>query len=100
MANQLMPVGLLERVARRFKILSEPIRLQLLNQLQVKNEMNVQQLIEGTGHGQATVSKHLGYMHQEGILKRRKEGLRVYYCIDDPSIAGICMLVCARLRDE
>ena len=100
MSKELLPEPLIEKVAQRFKVLSEPIRLQLLNQLQTNGEMNVQELMEATGHRQATVSKHLGLMAREGILKRRKEGLHVYYDISDPSISGLCMLVCARLREE
>ena len=39
-------------------------------------------------------------MAREGILHRRKEGLQVFYQISDPSIHGLCILVCGRLRDE
>jgi ArsR family transcriptional regulator len=100
MSQELLPEPLLERVARRFKILSEPVRLQLLNQLQVHGEMNVQQLVEATDQRQANVSKHLGIMKREGLVQRRKEGLHVYYSIDDPSIQALCLLVCGQLREE
>jgi ArsR family transcriptional regulator len=100
MGTQLIPNSLLDRVAQRFKILGEPIRLQILNFLMVHGEMCVNQLVELSGHNQANVSKHLNMMAREGILKRRKEGLKVYYKIDDPSIHGICMLVCGRLQEE
>jgi DNA-binding transcriptional ArsR family regulator len=91
---------MLEQAARRFKLLSEPVRLELLNQLQVRGEMNVQELVDATGHQQANVSKHLLLMAREGVLRRRKEGLNVYYGIEDPTISGLCMLVCGRLRQE
>ncbi|MCH7678098.1 winged helix-turn-helix transcriptional regulator [candidate division KSB1 bacterium] len=101
MASQLIPEELLERVAQRFKTLSEPIRLQLLNQMMVtSDEMSVMQLVEETGQQQANVSKHLTLMAREGILVRRKEGQKVYYRINDPSIHGICTLVCGRLQQE
>ena len=101
MASQLIPKELLERVAQRFKTLSEPIRLQLLDQMMVNgDEMSVMQLVEGTGQQQANVSKHLTLMAREGILVRRKEGQKVYYQINDPSIHGICTLVCGRLQEE
>lgn len=100
MSRELLPEQLLERVAQRFKILSEPVRLQLLNQLQVEGEMNVQELVDATGQRQANVSKHLGIMRREGLLDRRKEGLHVYYSLDDPSIQALCLLVCGQLRAE
>ncbi len=98
MAKELVPPSMIEMAARRFKLLSEPVRLELLNRLQVSGEMNVQELVEATGYQQANVSKHLLLMAREGVLSRRKEGLNVYYGIEDPSISGLCMLVCGQLR--
>jgi DNA-binding transcriptional ArsR family regulator len=98
--SQLLPDALIEQVAQRFKLLSEPMRLQLLNLLQVHEEMSVQEVVEATGHRQANVSKHLGLMAREGLLRRRKAGLRVYYAIDDPKLRDMCLLVCGRLRQE
>jgi ArsR family transcriptional regulator len=94
MAKELVPPVLLEQAARRFKLLSEPA------QLQVRGEMNVQELVDATGLQQANVSKHLLLLAREGILRRRKEGLNVYYTIEDPTISGLCMLVCGRLQQE
>ncbi len=100
MSRGVIPETLLERVAKRFKALSEPIRLQLINLLQVHGELSVMDLVEATGCKQANVSKHLGVLYQEGLLKRRKDGTRVYYSIMDPSLGEICTLICRRLVDE
>ncbi len=100
MANELIPNRHLEEAASRFKILSETVRLELLNQLQLNGEMTVSELVEATGHQQANVSKHLGMMAREGLLSRRKEGLYVYYQINDPTLSALCMLVCGRIREE
>ena len=100
MSMKLIPISLLDRVAHRFKLLSEPLRLQLLNQLQVNGEMCVSDLVHATGQRQANISKHLNLLAREGILKRRKEGINVHYRIIDPSIQGICLLVCSQLGDE
>lgn len=96
----LIPRPLLERVAHRFKLLSEPVRLELLNRLHQQGEMNVQQLVEATGHAQANVSKHLLQLAREGMLARRREGLHVYYSIQDPTLQSLCLLVCTQLRQE
>lgn len=100
MAKELVPPSQIEQVARRFKLLSEPVRLVLLNHLHTRGETNVQDLVEATGYQQANVSKHLLLMAREGLLHRRKEGLNVYYAIDDPTVSGLCMLVCSNLRPE
>jgi ArsR family transcriptional regulator len=98
MEPTLVPQELFEKVARRFRILGEPVRLQLLNLLHANGEMNVQQLVEATGHLQANVSKHLRVMAEESLVMRRKDGLFVYYAISDQSISGLCLLVCGQLQ--
>lgn len=100
MSEELVPQTQIERAAQRFKILSEPVRLELLNQMQLHGEQTVSELVDATGHRQANVSKHLGLMAGEGLLNRRKEGLYVYYKISDPTLSALCMLVCGRLREE
>jgi ArsR family transcriptional regulator len=100
MANQPLPKSLLERIAQRFKLLGEPSRLELLNQLMANGEMNVMELVNATGQQQANVSKHLNMMAREGILARQKKGLNVIYSIADNSIYEICELVCDQLKAE
>ena len=55
----------LGKVADRFKVLSEPMRLKLLYAL----------MVEETGGLQANVSKHLGMLLDAGVVERRKQGL-------------------------
>ncbi len=68
--------------------------------MMVNSEMSVMQLVEAAGHQQANVSKHLTFNEGEGILLRRKEGQKVYYQTNDPSIHGICTLVCGRPQED
>ena len=100
MSIELLPRPMIERVAQRFKQLSEPVRLELLNLLQVRGEMNVQQLVEASGHNQANVSKHLLQMARDGLLRRRKDGLHVFYSIQDPTLQSLCLLVCTQLQQH
>lgn len=100
MDDSLVPSEMIDIAARRFKLLSEPARLELLNQLQQHGEMAVNELVEATGYRQANVSKHLGLLAEENLVARRKEGLYVYYRLNDPTLSAICMLVCGRLREE
>lgn len=93
MSRDLIPEHILEESARRFKLLSETVRLQLINQLHSHGEMSVQQLVEATGHQQANVSKHLLMMARSGLLSRRKDGLNVFYSICNPAVAGMCLLM-------
>ena len=89
----------LELVARRFAVLAEPMRLRLLQAL-FDGEKNVHTLVGLTGGTQANVSRHLQTLTDAHLLKRRKEGLQVFYAIADPSIFKLCDLVCGSLEKE
>jgi DNA-binding transcriptional ArsR family regulator len=85
-----------QQVAEYFSILSEPMRLRILNLLR-DHEKCVQELVEATETSQANVSKHLKVMLQAGILSRRSEGTSAYYKVEDVLIFDLCNLVCDRL---
>ena len=96
----MIPRPMLERVARRFKLLGEPVRLEVLNRLHEEGEMPVQALVEAISQSHANVSKHLRLMLGEGFVERRKEGTYAYYSISDPTLSALCTVVCSRLREE
>lgn len=89
----------LELVALRFRALSEPMRLKLLNLL-MQGEHTVGQLVEATGSGQANVSKHLAVLRDSGMVGMRKEGLSTWCRIADPVVFDLCEMMCCRLREE
>jgi DNA-binding transcriptional ArsR family regulator len=91
-----VPPEVVQHVAEYFSILSEPMRLKLLNLLR-EDEKCVQELVAATDTSQANVSKHLKVMLQAGILTRRSEGTSAYYRVADPLIFELCKLVCDRL---
>ena len=84
-------------VAERFKVLSEPARLNLLMALE-ESEQNVTALVNLTGLTQANVSKHLGILTSAGMVDRRKQGVSTYYFIADPQIFELCDLMCHRIE--
>lgn len=88
---------LLPQVAKRFRALSEPARLQLLRVL-ARGELTVNQLVRETGLGQANVSKHLQLLHDLGFVRRRKNGLFVHYALADHQALSWCDAVIEQLR--
>ncbi len=95
-AAQPVPQEVLQEVAEYFSILSEPMRLKILNLLR-DGEKCVQEVVDATQTSQANVSKHLKVMLQAGILSRRTEGTSAYYRVNDELIFELCHLVCDRL---
>ena len=90
---------LLEQLADRFKVLGEVNRLSVLAALR-DGEQTVTELIDATGLGQANLSKHLTLLHRLGFVRRRKEGLNVFYSLADQDVFSICDLMCGRLERE
>ncbi|QFS50670.1 ArsR/SmtB family transcription factor [Nostoc sphaeroides] len=86
-------------VAEYFKVLSETSRLQILSCLRTR-PMNVTEIGEATGLGQANLSKHLKVLTQAGLISRQPKGVSVYYAISDPVIFDLCELVCDRIGNQ
>lgn len=99
MATVPLTPELLELIGERFKALSEPARLRILNALR-EGERSVSELMEETELGQANTSKHLQLLYSLGFVDRRKEGLFVYYSLADGDVFKLCDIMCGRLVKE
>lgn len=97
-AKELSPLAL-DLIAGRFRALSEPVRLRLLNLL-MQGEHTVGQLVEASGSGQANVSKHLAVLREAGMVGTRREGLTTVCFIADEIVKDLCEMMCSRLREE
>jgi ArsR family transcriptional regulator len=94
-----LPDDLVELIARRFRALSEPMRIRLVDRLR-EGEATVGELSESVGASQQNISKHLAVLADTGILGRRKDGNRVYYRIVDEGVLTLCEDVCGSLQQH
>ena len=62
--------------AARFKVLSEPARLRILECLR-RGRLHVGALEAATGLRQANLSKHLQLLHAHGLVARSRVGIFV-----------------------
>ena len=92
-----IPDELVELIARRFRLLSEPMRIRLVDRLR-DGEATVHQLADELGSSQQNVSRHLTLLAEAGVLARRKQGNRVYYRIADPEVFALCERVCGSVE--
>jgi DNA-binding transcriptional ArsR family regulator len=90
---------LVELIAQRFRVLSDPTRIKLLDRLR-DGETSVHALTNAVGSSQQNVSKHLGVLHQAGVVGRRREGNYVLYSIVDERVHDLCQSVCGSLREQ
>ena len=96
---QPLPDRLVELIAKRFRVLGEPMRIKLLDALR-EREASVGELREVTGASQQNVSKHLGVLLEAGIVGRRRDGNQVFYSIADEEIFRICEQVCGTVQRQ
>jgi len=95
-AHPILSEEALTQVAARFRVLGDPTRLRILNQL-MQGERAVGDLMQETGIEQSNVSRHLSVLRREGIVARRSEGNRALYRIADPTVVELCETVCGGL---
>jgi DNA-binding transcriptional ArsR family regulator len=94
-----LPEDLVELVARRFRVLGEPMRIRLLDRLR-EGEATVSELSDALAASQQNVSRHLAVLADAGIVGRRKEATFVYYRIADEGVFRLCDDVCGSLRQQ
>ncbi len=92
-----LPDPLVKLVAQRFRVLSEPARIKLLDALR-SGPASVNEFATRTGLSQQNASKHLGVLHTAGLLQRTRTrtGTTARYAIaevdvtleDGPGVAG------------
>ncbi|HWP72637.1 MAG TPA: metalloregulator ArsR/SmtB family transcription factor [Gemmatimonadaceae bacterium] len=91
-----MTPGTMDLVAERFRALGEPARLGILQALR-DGERCVSELEADTGLNQANLSRHLQVLSATGMVRRRKDGLFVYYALADANVLKLCELMCGRV---
>lgn len=89
----------LQLVAARFRVLGEPVRLEILQTLEA-GPRNVSGLAAEVGTTQPNVSKHLRLLEEAGLVARRPAGNSVVCALADESVFELCDVVCHSLRER
>ena len=88
--------------ARILKVLANPRRLMILDQLH-NGEKTVSEIVDLLELPQATVSQHLSAIREQGIVVGTRKGNTVSYSLADPNIVEACdlfrMFLLGRIRD-
>ena len=73
------------QLAEVFRALSDTSRVRLISAL-VHGEMNVGALADAVGISESAVSHHLRGLRQMRLVRARKAGREVFYCLDDDHV--------------
>lgn len=88
-----IPDPLLGLIAQRFRAMSEPMRLRILDTLR-DGPASPLELHGQLGTTPQNLSKHLGVLHAAGLVSRERDGSTVRYEIADSTVFEICETVC------
>src|SRR3989304_5769912 len=79
--------------------LANPKRLNIINLLS-RREMQVNEIAAAMGIQKANLSQHLSVMRQKGIVATRREGVKVYYRINNSKIVQACEIIRDALHEQ
>lgn len=83
----------MERDAQLFKVLSDLTRLKLMVILTVSGETCVCRLTEALGVSESMVSRHLGVLRTNGLVKARRQGTWMHYSLVTPPSGALKSLI-------
>jgi len=89
-----------EHVAEVLKAVAHPVRLQIVDLLETR-EMCVGDIVAAVGGKQAITSQQLNMMKDKGVLNCRRDGVKVYYRIENRNVIRLLHCVydhCERKR--
>ena len=95
-----LPTVVAELIAYRLRVLGHPLRIRILDELERRREVSVQQLADGLDASQQNTSRHLGILRHAGVVGGRQEGRVVWYAITDSRAFSVIEAVGCRVVDD
>lgn len=78
---------LIDEAAKIYKVLSNSTRIRILYYLRHRDEeIDVSTMVNDLQLAQPVVSKQLGILYRYQLVRKRRDGTRIYYILDDPHV--------------
>lgn len=74
---------LVDQVAHRLAVLAQPLRIRMIERLELEGVMSVQALADSLDATQQNISRHLAILYGSGVVDRRQDGRQVWYRLAD-----------------
>ncbi len=86
----------IEFATTMFKLLGHPLRLRIVELLDIHEEKTVNELCDLTQQSQSTVSLYLNRLKNSGLLKSRRSGNQTFYSLNEPKLRTLldCLRGC------
>ena len=95
--NETLDENRIERLSRIFKALGDPSRLRIVMALR-SGEMCVCDLAAFAGISESAVSHQLRRLRDLALVRRRRDGQILYYCLDDDHVDDLLAVAVAHLH--
>jgi DNA-binding transcriptional ArsR family regulator len=97
--DETLSLDQLALLARFFRALGDPTRLQILVHL-LEGEKNVGELVQLLETSQSRVSNHLACLRWCGLAATRRQGREIYYSVTDDRVAELTEISRAMIADN
>src|SRR5690625_4782789 len=84
--------------AHLFQALADPTRLAVVQHL-ASGEHRVRDLVEHMGLAQSTISKHLSFLVECGLINARPEGRATWYSLAEPALLRILVAAAEKMLE-
>jgi len=84
--------------AHLFQALADPTRLAVVQHL-ASREHRVRDLVEHMGLAQSTISKHLSFLVECGLINARPEGRATWYSLAEPALLRILVAAAEKMLE-
>jgi DNA-binding transcriptional ArsR family regulator len=88
-----------EIAAELFSLMATPMRLKIISAL-CQGEKSVSDLLAEIASTQPNMSQHLSHLYRAGILARRRDGVQIYYRVQNERAVALCRAVCTQIAIE
>lgn len=88
-----------EIAAELFSLMATPMRLKIISAL-CRGEKTVGDLLTEIATTQPNMSQHLSQLYRAGILARRRDGVQIWYRVQNERAVALCRAVCTQIAIE
>lgn len=84
------------RAANLLKAVAHPVRMSIVDMLDVHKRLTVSELYQTIGVEQSLVSHHLSKLRDKGIVAAERQGQSVFYTLENATVMSIirCLNAC------
>ena len=88
-----LPTEIMKKAVKGISYISHPLRLRILEYLDVNGQSSVSAITKALGAEQAIVSQSLKKMRENSLVKTTRRGIFIYYdiCEEYPASIFVCL---------